>query len=264
MKKLLLPLTGVLIMLASLVLPGCSESTGEGEVITEKKSVTAFDILDIGSAFELVITRAETYDVTISADEDLIDYIEVTQTGNRLKVYLSPHHSFTDFTLGDRMLKAEIMMPSLKGLEVSGACNGKVTGFRAMDDLALVVSGATQVDLDGNDIGNITGEVSGASRITGNLTAKNVALSVAGASSLELYGSGISLNLDVSGASRADMSRFKAGAVGAKVSGASEATVFAEESLDVDVSGASRLYFLGNPVLGDTNISGASTIKHKD
>jgi hypothetical protein len=48
------------------------------------------------------------------------------------------------------------------------------------------------------------------------------------------------------------------------MSGASEATIYVIDTLDVEVSGASRLYFVGNPMLGETDISGASTIKHKD
>jgi len=43
----------------------------------------------------------------------------------------------------------------------------------------------------------------------------------------------------------------------------SEATINVKGRLDSVLSGASRLYFHGNPTMGNTEVSGASTIKHK-
>jgi hypothetical protein len=72
------------------------------------------------------------------------------------------------------------------------------------------------------------------------------------------------MEIEVSGASRADLEKFHARNVDVNLSGASEATVYVSETLDIEASGASRLYFIGNPTIGEIDISGASTIKHKD
>jgi hypothetical protein len=264
MKKAVLPGIIGLVLVVSLLLPGCDKVGTSGEVVTENKDFTGFTSLDIGSAFDVDISRSDTYSVTISADESLFDYIDVTQTGTELKIYLSPRHIFTDFTLGKRVLKAEITMPSLVSLEISGASKGKVTGFNSSSSMDLTVSGATTLSLVSIGTGSLRGEVSGASKVSGNLTASNADFVVSGASTLELSGSSASIILEVSGASRADLEEFQVDDADASVSGASEATVFVEQDLDVEVSGASRFYFVGNPVLGRTNVSGASTIKHKD
>ncbi len=264
MKRVLIPVLLVFTMLAALVLPGCKGTIGSGEVITEKKDFTNFTALDISSAFEVDITQSSTYSVVISADEDLFDYIEVTQTGSELKIYLSPHHIFTDFTLGKRVLKAEISMASLHELVISGASKGTVTGFKSASPLKLDVSGATTLKLTDIAAGDTDCEVSGASKLTGNLTAGQADFNISGASSMDLSGVTNNMRIGVSGASRADLEEFRAGNVDVTLSGASEATVYVSELLDIEVSGASRLYFVGNPTLGETNISGASTIKHKD
>ena len=60
-----------------------------------------------------------------------------------------------------------------------------------------------------------------------------------------------------------DLVDFPADYADAKLSGASEATINVKRKLDSVLSGASRLYFQGNPTIGDISISGASTIKHK-
>ncbi|UCC16368.1 MAG: DUF2807 domain-containing protein [Dehalococcoidales bacterium] len=264
MKKGLIPVILILTLVAVPMLPGCSGSIGTGEVITEKKDFSNFTSLDISSAFEVDITQSSTYSVVISADESLFDYIEVTQTGSQLKIYLSPRHIFTDFTLGKRVLKAEISMASLHELNISGASKGTVTGFRSASPLKLIVSGATTLELSNIGAGDTDCEVSGASKLTGNLTIGNVDFIVSGASSMEVSGVANDMEIEISGASRVDLEQFHVGNVDVILSGASEATVYVNEVLNLEVSGASRLYFAGNPQLGKTNVSGASTIKHKD
>ena len=47
------------------------------------------------------------------------------------------------------------------------------------------------------------------------------------------------------------------------LSGASDGTINLSGRLDADLSGASRLEYIGEPTLGDMNITGASTLKKK-
>ena len=263
MKKTVIPVMLSLTLVISLMTAGCNGGTTPEEVITESKDFTNFTYVEVGSAFKVNITHSDTYSIVISADESLFDYIEVTKTGATLKIYLSPRHVFTDFTFGARVLKADITMPNLYGLEISGASEGTVTGFKSTAAFGLGVSGASSLKMNEIEVGDIDAEVSGASRISGNITADDARLEVSGASSLVLSGSADDSDLSVSGASRADLSSLKLKNAAVVLSGAREATVNVEESLDVNVSGASTFYFIGNPTLGDTSVSGASTIKHK-
>jgi hypothetical protein len=262
MKKVVIPVVLASILVLALLPSGCGESAA-GEVITEKKDFTNFNYVEVGGAFEVDITRADTYSITISADESLFDYVDVTKTGTTLKIYLSPHHVFTDFTLGNKVLKAEITMPNLYGLDISGASEGTVIGFQTSVAFGLIVSGASSLRMSNMEVGDINAGVSGASRVSGNITTDDARLEVSGASSLELGGSADMANLIVSGASRADLTDFTLRNASVVLSGASEATVNVEQRLDINVSGASRFYFVGNPTLGSTIVSGASTIKHK-
>jgi hypothetical protein len=263
MKRALIPVLAITVLIAMMVLPGCDESTPPGETITEKKNFTNFTYVEVGSAFEVDITRSDTYSVTISADESLFDYVEVSQQGTRLKIYLNPRHIFTDFTLGNKVLKAVITMPNLYGLDISGASNGDIAGFSSISDFNLTVSGASTLDMSNISVGDVRFEVSGASRVSGNLTAADVNAEVSGASNLNLSGTAERITLNVSGASGADLTSFPLGDADVILSGASNVTINVEDTMNVNVSGASSLYFIGNPTMGTTNVSGASTIKHK-
>jgi len=262
-KKVFIPVVLTSVLLLTLLSAGCNGGTAAGEVITEEKDFSNFTSVEIGSAFDFDIKQSDTYSVIIEADESLFDYVEVSQTSSKLIIYLNPHHIFTDFTLGAKVLRVSITMPELHGLSVSGASEGTVVGFSSSQAFTLVVSGASSLKMADIGASNVSYEVSGASRVSGNITSNNSRFEISGASSLELSGSAGATYLIVSGASRADLADLVLISADVTLSGASETTVNVKQRLDINVSGASRLYFIGNPTLGNTNISGASTIKHK-
>lgn len=250
------------ILIVATLIHGCG-ITSSGEVLTVKKDFANFTYVDVSSSFDFEITRSDTFNVVIEVDESLADYVEVSQLGQILKIYLKPHHIFTDFTLGAKTLKAEITMPALYGLQVSGASKGTITGFKGLGNFEAVVSGASSLEMIDIETSNINLEVSGASKVKGNTTAGNSKFEVSGASRVELSGSTTAITLLVSGASKADLTDFLLNNADVELSGASEATVNVKERLDIIVSGASRLYFLGNPTMGNVEVTGASTVKHK-
>jgi len=262
MKKAIIRAMLVAILTAAII-SGCGV-VGRGETITQEEDYTDFSYVDIGSAFEAKIVQADSFSVTIKADESLIDYVDVSKIGDTLRINLKPHHIFTDFTLGAKTLEAEITMPAIYGLYTSGATKTNISGFKSSEDFVLEVSGASSLKMENIEVGDAEFEISGASRVTGNMNADDVEFIVSGASKVELGGTASNLLLDASGASNVDLTEFPlAEDADVKLSGASKATVNLKGTLDCDISAASSLYFLGNPTMGEVEVSGASTIKHK-
>ena len=262
MSRVTIPITLIILLTISAVFAGCG-ATVPGNIVTEEKDFTDFTYVDVGSAFEFEITRSDTFSVIISADESLFDLVGVSRSGETLKIYLNPRHIFTDFTLGTKTLKAEITMPALYGLQVSGASKGTITGFKSQHDLSLGVSGASSLDINGIEAGSMDFDISGASEVTGSVNATETILETSGGSKVELEGSASKILLKVSGASKIDLADFPLDSADVELSGASEATINVKGRLDTVLSGASRLYFHGNPTMGRVSVTGASTIKHE-
>jgi hypothetical protein len=86
---------------------------------------------------------------------------------------------------------------------------------------------------------------------------------LSGASFIELEGSADDVIIDASGASNVKFGGLSVGDASIDLSGASGATVNAGGSLDVNLSGASRLSYLGSPTLGNISVTGGSTISRK-
>ncbi|MDP3879127.1 MAG: head GIN domain-containing protein [Dehalococcoidales bacterium] len=250
------------VLIAVLPLAGCSPAGPTG-IIIEEKDFTDFTRVRVEGTFTIEIARSDTFSTTISADSSFFDYVAVDKEGDTLRIYLNPHHTFTDFTLQARTLKAKITMPVLRELQLAGASKGTISGFNSTEDLKLNISGASNLNTKDIEADGAELEISGASEINGNLNAGDTRLTVSGASKVTIKGAASNIIVDASGASKIDMAGFPVQNADVTLSGASEATLNIKGELDTVLRDASRLYFLGNPTMGNISISGASTIKHK-
>jgi hypothetical protein len=166
-------------------------------------------------------------------------------------------------SLGSVTLKAKVTMPQLRALEFSGATRGSVSDFSSAEDLDVEVSGASSLYLENILAGDVEFEVSGASKITGDIATGDADFDISGASTIELEGSSIDIVVEASGASRVKLADFSIDNADVKLSGASSGIVKLDGRLDVDLSGASKLEYMGQPIMGTINISGGSSLSSK-
>ena len=157
--------------------------------------------------------------------------------------------------------RAEITMPELFDLELSGASHGTVTGFNSVENLDIEVSGASSLDMEQIVAGDVTLNISGASHVTGDINTDDVEFDVSGASTVQLQGIAADIELELSGASNAELDDFIVNNASVDFSGASRGTVYVNGRLDIDLSGASNLVYTGDPTIGHVDISGASTMR---
>lgn len=210
-----------------------------GNLKTEEMAFSGFTALEVGSAFQVDVKPSDTYSVKITAGERIFDRILVTQSGDTLKIDVEP-----GTIVGTFYAKAEITMPTLNNLTLSGATKGTVEGFSSTNQFIAKVSGASSLDLTNMQLGDVAFDLSGASRLTAQ-------------------GTGNNLVSDVSGASNLDLEAFRVVDASVGLSGASHAVVNLTGTLNVNASGASSLQYVGEPALGNINTSGASTVNRK-
>ena len=234
-------------------------SISGGNVVTKEMDFSDFSNVEVGHAFKVEITRSDSYRVTITASKKLFDHINAVQSGNTLKISLKPLHF--RFQLRPT-LEARIAMPTLNRLRLDGAVKGIVGGFSSQGDFDLNLSGASRLDIN-MEAGEAKFEESGASRLSGNLKLGDAEFTLSGASRAALNGSANNVILSAWGASKLDLADFVLNDASVHLKGASQVAINVNGKLDLDLSGASRLNYIGNPTLCDINISGASRLSHR-
>jgi hypothetical protein len=211
---------------------------GSGNVVTLDEAITGFDELDISNAFEVDVSQGESYRVVVRIDDNLEKYLRLVKQGSTLRIGLEPDRPYN---LANATLEAEITMPEMTGMTLSGASRVTFTGFESTSRLNV--------------------DVSGASHLQGDIETGNARFQVSGASQVTLAGSAGDVTIDASGASRLDLSDFAVKDAEVEASGASTVTLNPSGRLDAGASGASHVYYLGNPTLGKIDTSGASSVE---
>ena len=249
--------------LATVALSGCCvygyALRGSGRLVTKDLDITGFDAIEAQSTFQVEVTQGETYSVSVTADDNVWERLEVGKRGDTLRLGLQQPRMINRVTL-----RAKITMPALEAVEVSGASRVTARGFgeKEAESFRLRVSGASRFSGD-IQAGDADLEISGASRYEGEVRAHSVDLALSGASRADVSGSVARLHLDVSGASTADMPDLTADGAEVRLSGASRAELNVTSDLDYELSGASTLTYAGRPRVGHSEVSGGSSVHQR-
>ncbi|MFB9295799.1 head GIN domain-containing protein [Persicitalea jodogahamensis] len=204
-------------------------------VATRDLNLNNFDQLAMGSAYSIRVKKGENF--SIKATGELNDLDDLDASVSRSGV-LEIKYRNTWRKSRDRM-DIDIVMPSLRGVDFSGASVSTIEGFENERTLDYRLSGASKSTFIGS--------------------ADRLGIDLSGASELTLNGrSGLIIG-EISGASQLYAFDFPVDEADLNLSGASRARVRVVKFLKVDASGASNVRYLGNPTV-EQRLSGSSSV----
>lgn len=213
---------------------------GRGE-FSRKETASGFDKLDIGGSFYVEVKQGAEFGVELDGRRRDVTDVRVRRTGNTLEI--GYENGFQVFR-NRKAVNVRITMPTLTGVDFSGATNAEVKGF----------SQSTALDI----------EVTGASGATfTSLNSQTIDASVSGAARLTLLGSTRELKADISGASKLKAMNLKAVNADVEASGASNAEVYALQKLAATATGASHIGYKGEATV-EKSTSGGSSVERNE
>ncbi len=283
--------------LIMLVFTGCSaiiHVAGSGKIVDKTYDFKDFTGVEISSAIGYEIKKADTYSVTVSTHENLVERLNVYQRGSTVYIGMKPG------LYNSANTRAAVTMPQLTRLVVSGSSDGSAAGFESASDLEINLSGASDLNI-GVRAGETNMDISGSSDISGTLTSTGTKIKLSGASSLDMSlktaeatltaegssdlkgdlqsenvtfrltgaseaaftGSAGSTTIEASGSSDMDCPDLTLQSADVELSGASSAKIHTDGKLNIDLSGGSHLDYTGNASTGKIAVSGASEVNHK-
>lgn len=222
MKRWTIGWAGVALVLSGCVLPlhvdidgDLASVRGSGHVVSVTRSVPAFDVVVASGAVSVVIERSGAEGVRLTAEDNLIRYLEPEVRGGVL--YLGPRSGVSLAPRREIVFHVE----SFEVREIHG-------------------SGAVHVEAELGWIPELRVTLSGASSLTLQGAAEVADVSVSGASRYDaLDVETVDTRIEASGASRAWI--WAEGLLDASASGASHIRYVGSPTLRVQVSGASTV-----------------------
>ena len=252
---------------------------GSGRPATRTVDVRDFTAIQIAHTIQAEVTRADSFQVRLTADDNILDHIEAVREGSTLRIRLAPGR----YRLREKP-RASITLPALERIEVAGASQATIQGFESDRAFSALTSGASTLDgsikagdADFEASGASTLKLSGsarASRLHGSgastleltefaVSGEKLTVEADGASTIRLRGSAKAAVLKASGASQLKLADLALDAADVEVSGASNAVVRVKDLLNYGVSSASHLEYCGDPTIRKARKAGASSVSHR-
>jgi hypothetical protein len=201
--------------------------------VTESFAVTGFDRLEAGSALRVTVRQGNYFRVLARGDQRDVADLLVVRDGRMLRIdYATPRTRRYE-------TRIDIVVPYLRSVAFSGASTSEVLGFYDLDDFDVHLSGASSLRFVG--------------------AADLLYADAVGASELYLEGDAYELSVGLDGASYLDAFSFPVQETIVEASGASRALVRTGRTLAVRASGASTVWYRGNPAV-QTQLSGGSAV----
>ena len=240
----------------------------------EIRTVPAFTGIEASSAFDITVAKGDAESLTVEADDAIMPYIRSEVRNGVLRLYLANNR-----VRNIKTLKVYLVMQNLRRVSLSGACKLTVNDLFTSDSikcdcsgassmtinvhtgwLGVGTSGASFISMKANVTGNAGIDLSGTSKIQGELNVNRLKLSSDGVSSVTLTGSATELKIDVSGTSKVNLGDFTVKTACINASGVGNITVNATDALTVNSSGASFVNYKGSPTI-KVNSSGVSRVR---
>ncbi len=211
--------------------------TGSEKAETKIFKLENFKNISASHEFEVTIEKSDNFNVEVTYDNNLTEYLEVELKGDTLMLSLDDKHNYNNVTI-----KATIKMPDIYVIKGSGVTNFELKeGFEFDHDF--------NVDL------------SGVSNLSGKIKTGDIKVDISGCSKVKLEGAGKNLSCDISGVSGTDLEDFKVENAEIEISGSSNAVINTDGKIKVEASGFSRLEYKGKGEIEVSEVSGLSCVK---
>jgi len=210
---------------------------GNGVIKTEEHSVSTFKHVEASGSINVYVSQGDIKPVKIEGDENLLQYVEVIQEGDKLIVKERPGYNLDP----SAEMRIYVTAPVYNSIEVSGASD--IIGqskINNAEDLDLHASGAGNIKMDVN--------------------APKLMAEISGSGSIDLKGQTKDVEIELSGAGHAHCFELLSENTTVAISGAGSAEVFASVKLDATVSGAGSVSYKGNATSVNQHVSGVGSV----
>jgi hypothetical protein len=235
------------LLLVSFSLSSCLDmftSGVEGSGIVSKKAYnfSGFSKISIATGINAMVTIGKEESITVEADDNLLELIEVKVSGDELSVSLKKNVS------NYKQLNVYITAKEIDGLTASSAANISVDSLIRTEKLVCRASSAAKINFSAK-ADQIEANTSSSGQINmDNLVAQTARFETSSGASISVTkGTTIDLFANASSGSRFSASGLESQNCDAQASSGSTMNVYVLKKLSADASSGGGVYYKGSP-----------------
>lgn len=196
--------------------------------------VSDFSSLDLEIIGAVIYEQSDSFYLNASGSSKLIEELKISNNKGRLSIDLKNKRNYS----GDKKeLVIRIGSPHLKEINFESVGSLQIKNNFKSDELTINNKGVGQMKIDDCHVGIF------------NLTSKSVGL-------IEIKGTSNDTYINSEGIGKIDCSQFKSKRVKVISKGVGNLLVYAQESIDISLTGIGNVNYYGNPKEVTTDVSG--------
>lgn len=197
---------------------------GSGTVEQESRSIESFDKIELNGIGNIHVVLGDAPALEISAEENLLDYIETYNRGKTLVIEIKNNVNIMPTESVDFYITAV----SLNSVDISGLADVELPAIEA-DTFSITISGAGNIEMD-------------------ELVAGSLKVDLSGIGSCNINGGEVEQqNVEISGSGNFNSHGMDSQEANIHISGLGSATVAVSDQLDVEISGSGNVKYYGSP-----------------
>lgn len=241
---------------------------GSGTIVTEDRSVSGFDNVDLQSIGNLTIIVGDKESLTIKADDNVLQYITSEVFNDTLEIGMEPNLSLDpsrdiEYTLTVKSLSSVVLSGfgninaaelDSDDMEIKLSGSGNMTlGTLNSENALLRVSGFGNINVDNMIVDQPTLEISGSGDIEVNeIEAVSMDIKISGFGDANITGTTNDQEIQIVGSGNYYGQDLESDNASVKITGFGDAIVWAKTNLEVTITGSGDLEYYGSPKVTQT------------
>lgn len=242
MKKTTVLILGFLLVITSVNAQwwGGNKVKGNGNIVTDERKMSDYDQVDVAGPLDVELFSGSEGNVSVKAEENLLEYIITEVKGSRLVIKVKEGHSLS---------------PSIRNSILI------TVPFKDIEQVAL--SGSGDVYTRPNNIikvSSLKANLAGSGDVKLEVDAEEVKANVSGSGDVSLTGKATELKCSVAGSGDIHAFELKANNVEASVTGSGDIKIYCDGVLKAKVTGSGDIKYRGNPTKEESKIVGSGSV----
>lgn len=196
--------------------------SGNHASVTEERYARNFDEVAVSGSFDVLIVPGDHFSIHVTAESNLIDYIETEIEDGKLKIYTRNIYSLHYH----EPMVIEVVCPRLEDVKLSGSGEIK-TGMFICDDFEATLSGS--------------------GKIIANIDALEVYANISGSGDIILEGTARESEFNISGSGKIHAYDFPMEYCEAGISGSGSMYINVSKIIQAAISGSGNVFYINQP-----------------
>lgn len=212
---------------------------GNGKLTTENRNLSDYDKINVAGSFDVILVKGNEGAISITADENLMEYIETEVEKGHLKIQPKKGYQLRS----TKTIVITVSFEMVDAISLAGSGNVRSKDVLNSSDLDLNLAGSGEINLP--------------------VSTKKLSSQIAGSGNIKLSGNSDVFNCEIAGSGNIEGFDLKATASHLNIAGSGNVKVHAISEIHANIVGSGDVIYTGNPTIEKLKSIGSGSIRKK-